>query len=116
MTTTAELITQVRQLATDYPNARYHKAAGSSYCEYADGTVTNGPDHEGCIMGQAARLLEIDLSNWGRVEIHQLLDDEGWDMHDYNAIDWLTQVQQIQDGGSTWSDAIVIADKKPSGP
>ena len=116
MTTTAELITQVRHLATEYPDARYYKAAGSSFCEYADGPVTNGPGSEGCIMGQAARLLDIDLFTWGRVEIYQLLEDEGWDIGDINAMDWLTQVQQIQDAGSTWGDAIVMADKIASGP
>ena len=112
MMTAAEIVTQVRELAAKYPKAQYHKEEGSAYCDYEFGTVTNGPDTPGCIMGQAVRLLGVDTSGWGRGEIGPILEEEGYEFPaDDSNMDWLLAVQQRQDSGVTWGEAIKLTDK-----
>ena len=58
MNTIGALETQVRKLAHQYPNAVYQPLSQIiRACSYEAGSVANGPNCEGCIVGQAGRIV-----------------------------------------------------------
>ena len=128
------VIRKVRALAEAYPEARYVQLPGGS-CSYYRGTVENGPDSEGCIVGQAI-IPEISVLK-PEGDIYELFSDYlnlcvfSWDTpiealaqfdedefssyvdHTNDAIpllQWLQTVQSYQDGGATWGSAVRQAD------
>ena len=119
------VVAEVRRLAEEYPAAIY--PTEESYyvtrpdgqeieveCSYTQGIVKNGPETEGCIIGQAiARVLpEVDLTdlegdtptNKGFVA---LLETEVGDPR----LRWMKNIQIHQDCGKPWARAVVLADE-----
>lgn len=119
----ALLITVVRGLAAKWPNAKYTKCDGLYL--YDKGKVENGPEFEGCIFGQAFRIIgpmlppDFAQHNWpsdycGKPDvkaIRKLLNDYyELDESVKNYVYWCNDVQAYQDTGLTWSNSIALAD------
>lgn len=95
----------VRQLAETYPNARYNRYGTG--CRYSLGTVDDGPDEDGCIVGQAFRLIGIDPAQFDEETpvppVHRITDEPSGS--------WISIVQSRQDIGWTWGQALAEADR-----
>lgn len=113
-----DFIDAVRWLASKYPDAVYIKP--ENYCLYNFGDVDNGPDGCGCIMGQAARLLnefnpikeiiaKTDEKNNDRIRNLIRLHDPDWKIPN-DDLQWLSSVQRRQDSGSPWGEAVTQTD------
>lgn len=108
----SDLKNKVIELGTVYPNAIYAPVR----CEYHMGVVTNGPETEGCLIGQAIRLLnptlpELIAENGGNFkEILQTYPTEFDTSEEDSAsiADWLGRVQDVQDNHLTWGEAISV--------
>lgn len=98
----------IRAKASESPDFRYSSLA--------DGVCHYSPDEdnpEGCIIGAAMRDEGYSLdgsryegnSAWQAV-IKRLRLDKG-----YQSIDWMTTVQERQDSGDTWAEAVEWADE-----
>lgn len=106
---------EVRRLAEAYPDAIYQSASqpdGRTKCFYDRGETTDGPPGQvGCIIGQAAanaaKPFFDNVLQFGAEEaaISEFIDS--WD----NA-DFLITVQEAQDKGATWSEAVRRADEQ----
>lgn len=57
----SEVLAKVIQLAVQYPKARYY--TDNKVCYNFNGKVDDGPDSEGCIIGQAMQLLGFTPQN-----------------------------------------------------
>lgn len=118
----ALLITVVRGLAAKWPNAVYTRCEG--LCLYDKGKVENGPDFEGCIFGQAFRIIgpmipvDFTKDNWDNYYINnkdvkaiwKLLDGYCYPNTNQSYVDWCSKVQAEQDGGGTWGEGVKAAD------
>jgi hypothetical protein len=112
MITREQLIDEVKRLAQEYPNSRYippntndYAQGGGAKCYYNKGVVINGPETEGCIFGQATHNLDQ--------EEYEKIANETRDIcvlccNVLNIPDsyYLGRVQDAQDIGYTWSQAI----------
>lgn len=109
-----ELVANVRKLAKEYPDAKYRSPDGGG-CYYTRGTVVDGPEAPGCIVGQALpshvmdRLIEVD--NEGSGNIPYVLGDALDTDYDRGVFLWLDVVQSHQDLGKTWSEAVREGDR-----
>ncbi len=108
------LVREVRELVEEYPNARYSNDTG---CSYTLGEVVNGPQHDGCIIGQAAKRLGImELFRYGDGEaIHgetvaDILSVRLGIDKDDPGLEWLNKVQHEQDLGAPWGQAVDVTD------
>lgn len=112
----------IRKLATDYPNAVYVPPSGEigdGKCFYTRGDVSDGPERSGCIVGQAvvmARpeledgLKEVDYASMGAED---LLRDLSLDLElEEEELHWINSVQEHQDMGDCWSEAVREADEE----
>lgn len=101
-----ELISKVKELASDFPHAVYSE---QQTCYYTRGRVYDGPDTPGCIFGQALRedYYEILVNN-DQETITDVLELIGIDF-DGDQGDWFLTVQEHQDKGEEWSEAVAIA-------
>lgn len=110
-----DLQKEVRRLAAEYPNAIYQSLDG---CYYNAGIVANGPDTEGCLLGQAIRNLDpeifedIGMDGDDIASLIQYMDEHFDNSEDKegNIENWFSIVQGQQDNGETWSEAVKIAD------
>lgn len=112
----ADVVRVVRESAEKYPDAVYHRRGG--VCQYAEGSIDNGPpDFCGCIIGYSFHLLGFDPAKIDRynrfggesagvpsaAEIWDDSDDrENWPKE----LNFLSDVQCLQDQGSAWGDAV----------
>lgn len=105
-----ELLARVILLAKKYPEAIYQKAEGEYTCRNFIGKVLNGPDEEGCIVGQSLRELGVDetckLANYGGVTrlVHDRIVTS-----DLTAEQTLIDIQCYQDNGYTWGRSVKMA-------
>ena len=126
-------VASVRDGADAYPDAQYLDSDDGygGECLYFKGVVRNGPDNEGCIIGQFVVPLwrddDIDWLHsqenaWGGYGLDAVLDDvdqldirfDTDNNEEYEAFtilrDWLVAVQQNQDTGHKWGEAVRKAD------
>lgn len=117
MPTLTDFVQEVRRLAAADPTFTYSKPAHDGACHYFP---TPGNPH-GCIIGAAARNLGVDLDDpiyegrTARGVLEEVLDfDFDFDRagETYLTLLWLTDVQNAQDNGQTWGEAITHADDK----
>lgn len=107
-----DVVSTVKELAKKYPNARYclPKGSGSGGCENVRGIVENGPPEEGCIIGQSLRILGVpeDLidGEYGVEESLDLCSIHYESFGEMLPITFLIEVQENQDTGDTWGDAV----------
>ena len=96
---------EIRRLAAERPDY-VHNAA----CEYV-----NQYDGSGCcLLGQAFENIGIDLEPFADQQLNgeafdDLPDKLGWDV-DPLVRDWAYKVQDEQDSGTPWGEAVAIAD------
>lgn len=102
------LIEKVRELVAKSPNNVYSKEGNTegNGCSYNQGLCLD--KSEGCIMGQALRLMGINTSNLKDYLMAELpkMDFE----YSNNQLSWLHSVQMRQDIGKTWLEAMQYAD------
>lgn len=104
--TIGQIIDTVRAIAAERPNTRYLKDGYS--CSYTRGPCDDGT--VGCIFGQAFQKLGFKLPiGYDQVPIHRLLDKTDIDTT-YDQAEWCRIIQNFQDSGDTWADAIKTAD------
>jgi hypothetical protein len=98
---TKQLADIVVKLCEEYPHAVYLPGLSWDTCGYDYGDVVNGPDDVGCVVGQAARLMGIDIA---------LEDLNGYESVDAFTADCperdlLRYIQARQDAGWSWGRA-----------
>jgi hypothetical protein len=106
--TATEIIAEVHRLAEANPKNRYLEAD----CYYTRGACSNGSS--GCIVGQALSALGYgeklahldDERPQGILRVASLLGITG----EQDQLDWLETVQDWQDRGDTWCDAVARAE------
>ena len=103
-----QLAERVRKLAAEQPD---HEAE----CRY----VTTGSDKPMCIMGCALHAEGVSLDTLAAYEgkdIYVILRDLPDIEHptDFQAA-WFSTVQSLQDGSSTWAEAVALADHEFKG-
>lgn len=97
-----QMVKAVRSLAAKSPDNIYTPPAGDGgSCYNHDGICTDGS--VGCIIGQAARICNIDIPNEGGVA-----SSFPKFKHEVNL--WLMMVQDTQDARGTWNQAVKKAD------
>jgi len=110
----AKMEAEIRRLATEFPDATYASTVlpdGTQRCYYDRGEVRNGPPEEGCIMGHAARnvlpqFYAQDLVDGSEeAAIGSMIAEQGSEN-----VDFFLYVQENQDSGLTWSEAVTKAD------
>jgi hypothetical protein len=95
------LVAKVKELGEKYPDAIYEKLPiemGPQRCSYSKGKVINGPEREGCIIGQALVELGIDLEC---VKDNNSINNY---FESCEEADWLCDVQDLQDRGKSWGE------------
>ena len=126
MRSAKQVIAKVRELGANAPENKYVSNNGFTICYYHIGKCTNGST--GCIVGQALmelgwvsqydllfyaheyrlytdeHLIFNDTTNITSLFKKLLIDCQG------NELQWLARVQDKQDRGSTWGEAIKNAD------
>lgn len=122
--TAADLIREVRAVASERPDFVYAEQEGYSPttgCSYLGAAIGNA-DGEGCIMGQALGRLEFDMEALGAWEedrtgkpgggtgVRSLLERFGIPA-ERNESGWLGLVLGKQDHGGSWSEAVAVADE-----
>lgn len=101
--TVEKIESEVRRLATVYPDTRYENVPGSK-CSYTTGHTPSG---SGCIFGQALQNLGVPLNvlkEWdddGDSAIQQMLPRLGLTA----PVTWAI-IQEHQDNGEEWSTAV----------
>ena len=114
MTTAVEIITVVRKLADDWPDAVYDLGELTA-CMYDTGSIDNGPDADGCIFGQAGRVLGIldqfPDADAGGMGILTVFDDYLEIAASKDERKWVVAVQNAQDDHQTWRQAVARADR-----
>lgn len=108
-----QLIAKVRELAAKHPATKYVPPGHYTGCKYTKGEAGGGC---GCLLGQALVSLQPDLlpllmhlDAKENVTIDDLLVDH---ISIDGFVPWLTEVQQNQDMGKTWSVAVATADMR----
>lgn len=118
--TTLELVQAVIALAEEFPSAEYipvgdSREEGGATCDYLRGEVLRGPPNcTGCLIGQATRRLVphvFETVQYPATPAHDLAL-QLCQRHISGELDWLTEVQSRQDGGTCWLNAIEAADAK----
>lgn len=127
MITLQQVIDKVRELAKERPEFVYRDqpGAGGDECSYTSANV-GSDEGEGCIVGQAlmrcglSRETLEDLQDGTAIGIREfllMLDEyveQTSGLSDPRAR-WLVKVQNNQDTGSTWADAVWQADWEAPG-
>lgn len=127
MITTKQIYQECVLLANKYPDAVYRSGGGSGGgaldgCSYSKGTVINGPETCGCLIGQSIRNLDTDLyelvcMTYEGIGIQGVIEsleqtNAGIDTIDsilgisYKCI--LESIQQRQDAGKKWSECVKV--------
>lgn len=117
------LISTVRQLAKQFPDAIYSEGK----CLYTSGRAGNG---QGCVLGQAAKICNPSLyksmaisdkscGQYGTaiyeipsVKNAKIDAERQYHPHILNKINWLVEVQSLQDDETPWGECIKLADRQ----
>lgn len=121
----AAVVSEVRRLATEYPDFVYRNGDEVVGCSNLEGGDTKYPHLEGCIIGQAVRNLGFEIPciceeyNAARLLSHLYDETITCDAAPHpdlspTAIEWLTDVQINQDASHPWRDAVSLADNGES--
>lgn len=104
MPTIKDVVDQVVKLASEYPDCVYSGVGGD--CCNKTGECSNGS--VGCIVGQALILAGVDPDCIeDSSDIYNVADSLWSDVSDYeDKLDWLAEVQSLQDGGNKWGVAV----------
>jgi hypothetical protein len=125
ITTTASAIDQladkVRELAIARPETVYRPAptgqtSPAAHCSYLGGTCSDGT--LGCLVGQALLAVGFTVEQLRSVDLFGI--EEALDKlhpfeltdHQYQQVRWLESVQNAQDNGYAWREAIAIANQE----
>ena len=101
----SEVAKEVRRLADTFPNFQYK--APCKYLEEKDGEKVGS-----CIVGQALVNLGLDkdeLSKYEGESAYAVLN-ETCEVDSMNQLEWVDTVQDHQDYGRVWGEAIKAAD------
>ena len=121
MPTPQELVSAIRKLVKESPNAVYHsvfdKVKGKYNCLYGHGQATN--NRCGCLIGQGLVDIGIELlPQWDNFE-HEVgnclsafaVSKYIWPDCPYEIAEWLDVLQGEQDNGAKWQQCLEEADK-----
>lgn len=117
----SEIIAEVRKIVQVRPDVTYNPGIGG--CKYANGICSDNT--VGCLFGQALSNLGVDVKRFDKYPITQHKHDstatyvpaidkiltnefEG----SAQEINWCAKVQEQQDGGAYWKDAVKEADNE----
>lgn len=119
------LIEKVRIVAATDPDLIYQNDEGQRLCNY----LPNARNRCGCIVGEALveaglpreKLAELDAAmvtadpwspgvSWGDEAARQILD--GLVSHQALTSPWIAYVQEMQDDGKPWAEAVRQADNQ----
>lgn len=110
-----KIVQEIRKLAEKYPEAEYDSSG--SQCLYTKGRVYGGPKTHGCIVGQAIRRAHPEeleslkkQDAVGDMDAHRMLGPHCKENEEL-CLDWITEVQNQQDGGASWGGAVRGADE-----
>jgi hypothetical protein len=109
--TVAEFVTRVRERIARSPDARYippsiKGIAGTTGCFYFRGEVTDGT--VGCVMGQA---VGIGITDDDAIRDYVMLMEGSREYDTSEVGDWAGYIQNRQDNGTAWGEALAAADK-----
>lgn len=96
-----QMVEAVRSLAAKSPNNIYTSPDSDGSCYNHIGTCTDGST--GCIIGQATRICNVRIPNIGGVMMC-------FPQFKGKIQLWLMMVQDTQDAGGTWIQAVEKAD------
>jgi hypothetical protein len=102
-----ELIAEVRRIAAERPDTVYRQPSTSCGCFYEKGECTDGS--VGCIFGQALNNLGYPVTGTASIDIIARSRFVG---NCLVILAWCREVQNVQDGGLSWGDAIISANTK----
>lgn len=119
----SDLVAKVRELAGAHPTAIYQSTDANGACYYTRGLVRDHIDGEektigvGCLMGQALKALDVPeetLYEYEDSQICEVVEGLLLDVSEHSnaEIAWLADVQQKQDAGNSWGNAVQLADKR----
>ena len=112
----SEVIAEVRKVVQLRPDVTYD--AGVKGCQYADGICSD--NSVGCLFGQVLSNLGVDVKRFDKYPmpnregdtytpaIDRILKNEF--VGTGQEIDWCVRVQEHQDNGLCWDDAVKEAD------
>ena len=111
--TAKQILKTVKELAKENPDTVYVSPNDEGLCFYTKGACSNGT--EGCIIGQALvklgvpkeTLAELDEKSQditGLLRNLDMVDLATFDDNDY--LDELTKIQNRQDSGCSWGEAV----------
>lgn len=130
------IVNKVRNIANAYPDAVYNTDEDTGQCSYYKGFVENGPDQEGCIVGQAmvpeiavtisGDVIEACTDGLNLIYWQEAIDagydaiEGGFPIEEYPDVsddvapllNWLSEVQALQDSGYSWGTAVKQADER----
>lgn len=99
---------EIVKLCEEYPYGKYIKTQGPGpTCMYTKGVVMNGPETQGCVVGQAIsrvcpdkfRYCVVKENSGGNISPAYIL---------FNS-DFISSVQSNQDDGNTWGESLRLA-------
>ena len=115
------LITEIRKVALEKPDFIYASIPGKP-CKYSrlQGKAEAGKE-PGCIVGHAFYRLGMTMDDLEELDsradsavkdviLQDAEDTDKWSMEEVNKLEWLAEVQEAQDNGSSWSRAVSLAD------
>lgn len=114
---TKAILDQVRILAQTYPDFVY-PYSHNTMCKYNTGGDPEYPELSGCIVGQAARKVGIDTSDWDAIPNETIYLDTGIKsriadrLREYQyspEAEILSCIQHLQDQGVPWGEAYAEA-------
>lgn len=115
MTDAIQVIKAVREVAAEQPDHVYRKPDDASNCHYVD--RDNGDRVPGCLVGQG--LWKVGLIDGSLFDDYDVNGAGVAGILDYVQIDclpiqseWLERVQNRQDAGATWGEAVAYADSR----
>lgn len=114
---TQKITEEVIKICKEYPNAIYKKSYTGTgpTCKYSQYIVLNGPDTEGCVIGQGIRracpekFAEIvDIETNSKIINGSVF----WSMDSASTVfgeGLLADIQSHQDQGRTWGEALRLS-------
>lgn len=111
--TAADVKAKIREIAAERPTYTYVKPSDQRYCLYVHEDASGNPiNGEGCIVGQALVALGADPSTLiGRIIAAGALLEDFVVINDTADIRWCEDVQDAQDNGAEWYEAVEEADE-----
>lgn len=117
MITGKKVVKRVREIAKENPDFIYtDQGANDSECSYLGRSMSEPNVGQGCIVGQA--LLDLGVTREEMVEA-EIEGVPGYEVLEYLGIEskfkhniFLDYVQESQDDGETWKEAVEYADNE----